>query len=78
MHGDIAFLEAPADSLAFVRSLDSLQTLCAFNFSDEPVSIQVPRGQTARGLGGHGFATAAVVGDAFELAPRQAAYLALT
>lgn len=79
MHGQIAFLDAPDDSLAFVRSLDGLATLCAFNFSGESsVTISVPRGQTARGLGGHGFAKAAVSGDAFELAPRQAAFLTLT
>jgi alpha-glucosidase len=59
--GTLAFVAAPDDVLAFVRSGEH-QILCLFNFSSEEQSVAVPDGKSVETLRGHGFA-ASLDGD---------------
>lgn len=46
-HGAIQFVDSPEGSLAFTRKLDNEKLLCCFNFSDSPLTLELPRAKRA-------------------------------
>jgi alpha-glucosidase len=53
--GDIRFVDAPHNSLAFLRKYENENILAAFNLAAEPASILPPPHSTVTPLEGHGF-----------------------
>jgi len=68
--GEIRFLDAPNGVLAFLRSEGSEVTFCAFNFTGQTITVDLPEGATP--LRGDGFGT-----DHLRLAGISAAFAAL-
>ena len=54
--GSIAFVDSPADALAFIREGDGEKILCAFNLGSAAASLAVPAGMKVTALDGSGFA----------------------
>lgn len=55
--GDIEFLSDGVDHLVFARKDENQHILCAFNFSNKPVTLTLPRSVKVAELKGHGFET---------------------
>jgi alpha-glucosidase len=53
--GEIAFVDAPEDVLAFVRSGHGEKVLCLFNLGAGEAQVRVPAGMKVSALDGHGF-----------------------
>ena len=54
--GDIEFLAAKGDAIAFTRREGNEQLVCAFNLGDQPAEIDLGDGDAVQPLSGHGFA----------------------
>ncbi|TQV78148.1 DUF3459 domain-containing protein [Exilibacterium tricleocarpae] len=53
--GDIAFIDAPEDVLAFSRTYERDHMLASFNLSNQAKTVHVPEGWEVTLLSGHGF-----------------------
>src|SRR5262245_11300064 len=53
--GEIEFLAAEGDAVAFVRRHGNEQIACAFNLGSKPATIELGAGETPAPLEGHGF-----------------------
>ena len=76
-HGGIRFLDAPRDTLCFVRDFGGKALLACFNFGLEPATIRLPGNGGVEVLSGHGFGTCAVARASVTVPPAGAffAYL---
>jgi alpha-glucosidase len=63
-HGSIRFLEAPADTLCFLREHAGRAIFCAFNFGPQPWRMPWPGRSRVAPLEGHGFSGAVPGPDA--------------
>lgn len=54
--GDIEFLAAKDNAIAFTRQLGNEQLVCAFNLGDRATEIELGEGEAVQPLSGHGFA----------------------
>ena len=71
--GSIAFVDSPADVLAFVREADGEKVLCVFDLAHGGASFAVPAGMKVTALDGHGFtATLDATGRTVSLGGRDA------
>ena len=75
LFGDIRFLDAPEDTIAFIREHDGVRLLAVFNFCRTTVHYSLPMLAQAAALGGHGFAPCRVESGRLEL-PGYGAYFA--
>jgi alpha-glucosidase len=53
--GEIDFLAADGDAVAFTRREGNEEVVCAFNLGAEPASIDLGSGRAVQPLSGHGF-----------------------
>jgi alpha-glucosidase len=68
IHGKIAFLNAPADVLAFVREAGAERLVCCFNLGRHEQDVPLPAAMSVTPLGGVGFA-GSVSGRSIHLSP---------
>lgn len=66
-HGSIRFLDAPRDTLCFLREQEGTAIFCAFNFGVQPTRLPWPGRSRFASLEGHGFSGAAPGPDAVTL-----------
>ena len=78
LYGDIEFLEASENVLAFMREFEGKQTLAIFNFSDAAQCYQLGKAQAVEQLSGHGFDAVTVKDEQVELPAFGAAYFRLS
>jgi len=76
-HGSIRFLEAPADTLCFLREHGDQAIFCAFNFGSTDVIIEVPGDRACIPLVGHGLPPCGLASGAATLPPSGACFLRL-
>ena len=53
--GEIAFLAADGNAVAFTRRYGNEEIVCAFNLGSQPATITLGHGRTVHALTGHGF-----------------------
>jgi alpha-glucosidase len=58
--GDIRFLDAPQNTMAFIREYGQSRVLSVFNFNRSDVDYDLPLFARAEVLSGHGFAPGSV------------------
>ncbi|REL27975.1 alpha-glucosidase [Thalassotalea euphylliae] len=74
LYGDIEFIQADAQLLAFIREYEGQKVLAIFNFSNETVSFSHQSLQPLASMTGHGFAQANVDNEQVTLAGFGAAF----
>ena len=81
LYGDISFIDAPENMLAFVRSYQGKSILCCFNFSSEVTGLALTTksllSQSLTELFGHGFAPYVIDNDVLILNGYQAVFARL-
>ncbi|WDE12991.1 alpha-glucosidase family protein [Thalassomonas haliotis] len=78
LYGDIEFIDAPDDILAFIRRDQDRVLLCCFNFADSTALMPISAGMNLSELEGHGFQSLNQDNDALVLGPHQAVFARLS
>ena len=78
LYGDIEFIDAPDDILAFIRRDQDQAVLCCFNFTDSTGLMPLMSGAALSELEGHGFEPLKIDNDALVIGPYQAVFVRLT
>ncbi|WDE00218.1 alpha-glucosidase [Thalassomonas actiniarum] len=77
LYGDIEFIDAPDDILAFIRRDQDRALLCCFNFADRTSLMPLMSGMNLSALEGHGFQSLSQDNETLVLAPHQAVFARL-